>query len=503
MRRSKAVSVQNNFSILALDDDPIMISTLQAYFQRSGYHVDIENDPYRAIERIRKTHYDILLLDFLMTPICGDQVVEEIRKFNKELFIILLTGHKSMAPPIRTIRELDIQGYYEKSDRFDQLELLVESCAKSIRQMRTIHSYQNGLSAIVDALPAVYQLQSLEQLGGTLLETAAGLLHASSGYLFLKQSDETPAMHPQKDPELFCTFECTITKEQARAQYTATVFPDQKTIVQQNKMSAPLFDTRHSMIGMLHLVLPHAPQYEQVQLLDIFSRQAVVAVHNIQLHGLVRSKNNELTQVLGKLRDSYVDIVSVVRLMVDARDIYTRGHSDRVSKFSRRIAETMKLDRETCERVSLGGLFHDIGKIGVPDYILLKPDKLTFEEYNVIKRHPDEGADILAATSFFRDIVEIVRQHHERVDGKGYPRGLTGDKIFVEAKIITVADCFDAMVSDRQYRKGLGVSAAVHQLQQGRGTQFMPEAVDAFLSLLDKEHGKEVLSLYDTLPSTI
>ena len=116
MRRSKAVSVQNNFSILALDDDPIMISTLQAYFQRSGYHVDIENDPYRAIERIRKTHYDILLLDFLMTPICGDQVVEEIRKFNKELFIILLTGHKSMAPPIRDVYKRQVGTLYASSN---------------------------------------------------------------------------------------------------------------------------------------------------------------------------------------------------------------------------------------------------------------------------------------------------------------------------------------------------------------------------------------------------
>ena len=149
MRQHKASAEDSAFSILALDDDPIMTSTVQSYFQRSGYRVDVENDPSQAIERIRNGHYDILLLDFLMTPICGDQVVEEIRKFNNELFIILLTGHKNMAPPIRTIRALDIQGYYEKSDRFDQLELLVESCVKSIRQLRTIRSYQKGRSSIV------------------------------------------------------------------------------------------------------------------------------------------------------------------------------------------------------------------------------------------------------------------------------------------------------------------------------------------------------------------
>ena len=137
MRRSKVVN-ENKISILTLDDDPIITSTIQAYFQRSGYQVDIENDPHAAIERVRTGSYDILLLDFLMTPICGDQVVEEIRKFNEDLYIILLTGHKSMAPPVKTIRQLDIQGYYEKDDRFDQLELLVESCVKSIKQMRTM-----------------------------------------------------------------------------------------------------------------------------------------------------------------------------------------------------------------------------------------------------------------------------------------------------------------------------------------------------------------------------
>ena len=131
MRQHKQNPSENEFSILTLDDDPIMTSTIQAYFQRSGYRVDVENDPHSAIERIRQGKYDILLLDFLMSPICGDQVVEEIRKFNQDLFIILLTGHKSMAPPIMTIRALDIQGYYEKSDRFDQLELLVESCQNS------------------------------------------------------------------------------------------------------------------------------------------------------------------------------------------------------------------------------------------------------------------------------------------------------------------------------------------------------------------------------------
>ena len=165
MRKSRA-KTQNQFSILTVDDDAIMTSAVESYFNKAGYIVETENDPRVAIEKVRNGNFDILLLDFLMSPICGDKVVEEIRTFNKDIYIILLTGHKSMAPPIKTIRELDIQGYYEKGPRFDQLELLVESCTKSILQMRTIRGYQNELNAMYQNLKDSYveMIQAMRQL---------------------------------------------------------------------------------------------------------------------------------------------------------------------------------------------------------------------------------------------------------------------------------------------------------------------------------------------------
>jgi CheY-like chemotaxis protein len=129
MRKSK-IKLQTQISILTVDDDPIITSTIKNYFERSGYSVDIENDPVSAIERVRDGNYDIMLLDFLMSPICGDQVVSEIRKFNKDLFIVLLTGHKSMAPPVKTIRQLDIQGYFMHIRRSVLYEVVVETLRK-------------------------------------------------------------------------------------------------------------------------------------------------------------------------------------------------------------------------------------------------------------------------------------------------------------------------------------------------------------------------------------
>ena len=330
MRKSKKLLTENQISILTLDDDPIITSTIKSYFNRSGYDVDVENDPIAAIERVRNSSYDILLLDFLMAPICGDKVVEEIRKFNKDIYIILLTGHKSMAPPIKTLRDLDIQGYFEKNEKFDQLELLVESCVKSILQMRVIRKYQQNLS---------------------------------KGYM--------------------------------------------------------------QTIGMLTNI-------------------------------------------------------------VETRDKDTKGHSERVSALAKAIAEELGMSEEEVEKIRIAGLFHDIGKIGVPDTILLKNGSLTKDEFVQIKKHPGEGEQILREYSPFKDLLPIIKQHHERFDGTGYPDGKAGEEICIGARIMAVADSFDAMISNRAYRKGLGFEKTMSELENGKNTQFDPNAVEALNRLIDK-----------------
>lgn len=346
MRRSKQIA-ENRISILTLDDDPIITSTIQAYFHRSGYQVDVENDPYTAIERVRNGNYDILLLDFLMSPICGDQVVEEIRKFNEDLYIILLTGHKSMAPPIKTIRQLDIQGYYEKDDKFDQLELLVESCVKSIRQMRQIREYQK------------------------------------------------------------------------------------------------------------------------------------------------------------EMENAYMQTIETLRFVVETRDEETKGHSERVSNLAAAIATEIGLPEKEVEKIRIAGLFHDIGKVGVPDAILLKPGKLTEEEFEEIKKHPVDGEKIMASYAPFKELLSIVRQHHERYNGSGYPDGLVGENISLGARIIAVADCFDAMISNRVYRKGLSFEVTIGQIVEGRQTQFDGQIVDALLRMIEKDGQEAFYQKYCTDKTTL
>ncbi|WP_051710322.1 HD-GYP domain-containing protein [Andreprevotia chitinilytica] len=169
--------------------------------------------------------------------------------------------------------------------------------------------------------------------------------------------------------------------------------------------------------------------------------------------------------------------------MVEARDAYTGGHLWRVSQFSKLIAQDMGLPDTEVARIALGGFLHDLGKIGVPDAILNKPDKLTDEEYDVIKTHPAMGEHLLANHPLAHLVHDAVVLHHETPDGRGYPRGLTGDAIPLVAKIVGITDAFDAMTSTRPYRKGMPIARALEIIRDNLGRQFDAEIADRFIRM--------------------
>lgn len=342
-----ANSENSKYKIIAVDDEQGIIDSLSIFLKRSGYSFTGVTDPLEAIEMVKNEHFDLMILDFIMTPIHGDAVVEEIRKFNKELYILLLTGHKDLAPPLETIRRLDIQGYCEKSDKFDQLLLLIESGIKSIEQM-------NEIKKINEKLSATYQ----------------------------------------------------------------------------------------------------------------------------------------------ELEKAYMESIQTLRYTVEAKDSYTRGHSDRVSEFSVLLGKYLGLSDKDLKTLRLGGLFHDIGKIGVPDTILQKADKLTDDEYSQIKQHPNIGVHILSNATIFNDILPIVEHHHERYDGRGYPGMLKGEEIPYLARITAVVDSFDAMSSKRAYRDSLPLDTIISEFERCKGTQFDPQIDDVFLDIL-RNHYDEIKEIQE------
>ena len=340
-----------NYKIIAVDDEEGIIDSLSIFLRRSGYDFVGVTNPEEAIEKVKNEHFDLMILDFIMTPIHGDQVVEEIRTFNKELYILLLTGHKDLAPPLDTIRRLDIQGYCEKSDKFDQLLVLIESGIKSIAQMNEI-----------------------------------------------------------------------------------------------KKINAELKNT------------------------------------------------NEM------LEKAYLESIQTLRYTVEAKDTYTRGHSDRVSEYSVLIGKHVGLSDNDLKNLQIGGLFHDVGKIGVPDAILQKESKLTDDEYSEIKNHPSIGAHILSTATIFKDMIPIVKHHHEKYDGTGYPGKLAGENIPYLARIAAIADSFDAMTSRRTYRDSLPIETVISEFRRCKGTQFDPELTDVFLDILEN-HFDEIKQIQEKYKS--
>lgn len=484
-KRDRASS--SDYRILIVDDEIGIIDSLSIIMKRNGYDFKGVTNPIEAIDLLKIEHFDLLILDFLMEPIHGDKVVEEIRKFNDELYILLLTGHKDLAPPLETIKALAIQGYCEKSDKFDQLLLLIESGLKSINQMRTIKKFQDGLNKILQAVPKIYQLQSIGKILEEILMELLPFANSENAFIIVDDVMQVEGKNQsifrgigsfKTDLDDFMEMlDHEIIEEMGHARTSKQV------VRLENGIIFPLNSGAGQIIGVMYV---ESEDFEDgSKLLEIYANQAASAVNNAFLHSLVNIKNEELNKTYDELKETYVDTIEALRLAVDAKDVYTRGHSDRVAYYSVKIGQSFGLDDNELEMLKAGGVFHDVGKIGTADDILLKTNRLDDKEYTEIKRHPIKGAHILSAVSMFRDVVPIVKYHHEKYDGSGYPEGLKGEDIPFLARIVAVADAFDAMTSDRLYRSKLGIEDAKGQLVRGSGTQFDSQVVEKFLKILE------------------
>ena len=202
-----------------------------------------------------------------------------------------------------------------------------------------------------------------------------------------------------------------------------------------------------------------------------------------QNQNLIQQKD-EIENAYVKLQNTYKETVATLSRAVDARDPYTAGHSERVAAISVKIAKKLGVTKKELETIELAAQFHDIGKIGVPDCILQKPGKLTEMEFNVIKEHPVIGTNILCNIEFLKDSLPIILHHHEKYDGRGYPYGISGTEIPLGSRIISIADTYDAMTSDRPYRKALSHEEAIQEIVRCKGTQLDANIIETVLDVL-------------------
>lgn len=330
-----------NAKILIVDNDVNMMDILTVVLNKYGHTVRSYTEPVSAIEELKEIKYDILIVNYLMSPVNGDRIIELVREFDKDIYIILMSMHKDLAPSIETMQNLDIQGYFEKSTHFDQL-----------------------------------------------------IMHIQSGIKYLEQLKK------------------------------------------------------------------------------------------------IKSMNLKLEQYL-------IDFAKILLNTVSAKDHYTEEHSRRVADISLIFGEYLKIPESDLENLRMAAYFHDIGKIGIPDTLLLKNGKLTKEEYDTIKLHPVIGANILGVSTIFEKVCPIIYNHHERVDGKGYPQELKGDKIPYLARILAICDSFDAIISKRPYKEATTIEYAIDQIKSATGKQFDRALSKQFIEMLESNKSA-ILTILDT-----
>src|SRR4030043_358543 len=208
--------------------------------------------------------------------------------------------------------------------------------------------------------------------------------------------------------------------------------------------------------------------------------EEIEAYHN-RMEELVEERTAKLQQAYRTLKKSHLDSVKVLAEAIDAKDPYTRGHSDRVKRMSLAIAKKMGFSEERLENLEYGALLHDIGKIGIKDEVLQKQAPLSSEEYQYIQEHPLIGVKIIEGVEFFKDKIPMIRHHHEHYDGNGYPDGLAGEAIPLEARIISLPDAFDAMTSTRPHRNIMPLQNVLAELEKFKGKQFDPQVLEIFI----------------------
>ena len=250
-------------------------------------------------------------------------------------------------------------------------------------------------------------------------------------------------------------------------------------LINSQKLTIPLKDLKALSVQ------GYCEKDDKLEQLPLFVEAAVKSIDQMII---IQNINDELIESKDKLEKAYLESNETLRYTVEAKDRYTHGHSDRVSAYSVLIGKKLGLSKEDLDTLKIGGLFHDIGKIGISDAILLKNGKLTDAEYTEIKNHPVIGKNILSNAAIFENIIPIVLYHHERYDGKGYPYGLQDSSIPFLARIVSVADSFDAMTSRRSYRGELDLEYVKNEFKSKSGTQFDPVIASIFLDILNTEY---------------
>ncbi|MBI4731777.1 MAG: GAF domain-containing protein [Chloroflexi bacterium] len=405
-----------------------------------------------------------------------------VRLHNMSIGVLLVFGKRG-------------QDVFSENDE-SLIELIATQAAAAIESAwlyQELRSTLQTATQLYQLSTRIMQAENLTQAAEAIAETAFRLGQASLTGIVL----HTPDGQVQAEVEVDIdgtqagTSHPTHLIEQAIQTGQTVIVADDRFA---SKICIPL-QTPHRTYGALWLDIPEGRWYKARYSANLhtLTNQAIVALERSILLTQTRNQARQLEEALRELEQSYDKTLAALISALDARDRETEGHSNRVSTVACRLGEKVGLTAHQGKALERGSLLHDIGKIGIADAILLKPGPLTGEEWQAMRQHPEIGARIVEMVPFLADTIPIIRYHHERWDGSGYPIGLAGDEIPVLARIFAVADAFDALISDRPYRKGTTEKAAIEYLREQSGILFDPKIVAIFINMLEEGCFKDVL----------
>ena len=475
--------------ILLVDDEPELLSVCKEALEEEGYGVICAGNGHEALRVLDKNDVALVITDLSMPKLDGMGLLRGIVDRRKDTDVIFLTGYGTVENAVECL-QVGACDYLLKP--FDFGTLLAK--VRKVLSDRTTRHKKQGLSNLLRVYNLSGALKEQNDIRSLLREFLAQVRQAfrpdglalqlnlsghgedgSSSSLF-----QGPLFNGGGNPQLK-TFASRLFTSALEKGEPLNMSPDlwgeafgpTWTGPGCSALAAPI-TCGPAQLGCV-CVVRKADQSsygdKELQLLSVFAAHAGSSIENIMAYRRLRNLNLDLI-------NSYVHAV-------EAKDVYTRGHSERVSVYAARLGEHMGLSKREVEQLRVAGMLHDIGKIGIPDSILNKPGKLSAQEYEVMKTHPAVAKKILSRIQPLKDVLPIIYHHHEHYDGSGYPDGLTGKDIPLLARIISVADGFEAMTSDRSYKPGFDPEQAKAVLIENAGNQWDPRVVEAFTTIVD------------------
>jgi putative nucleotidyltransferase with HDIG domain len=485
--------------ILVVDDEEMIRDLCEHILSAEGYMVTAVSNATDALRELGRSAADLLITDIKMPGMDGLELFEKVKEQNQEIVTVFITGHGTLDTAIESLMR-GVDAFVLKP--FTQEELLgaVDRAVnrsrlkkENIRLKALIPLFEISKLLVTEIdlahlfkiiTEVLVQEFAVDRVSLMLIDEASGtlLIRASHGL-----STDVALKARRKVGEGVSGL---VLKYRKPLIITAGKHPDQEVMEAINlenmpasSMSVPLIG-KNKLFGVLNVAKFTGRPFSvsDLQVVVILSSQVVTAMENAALYE--------------DLRENYFRTVQALVAAVEAKDPYTRWHSTNVAKYAVAIARDIGLSPSQLEEIHIAAILHDVGKIGISELIISKPERLSREEFDIMKDHPAHGIRILEPIGFSSAITDAIYQHHERYDGKGYPQGLAGDKITLAARILNVADTIDAMVSERPYRGTISSQEVLLELEKEAGGQFDPRVTECARRLISKGLLKLGMSSY-------